>query len=198
MYPLVRIPHFANKDYFEFTKNEAKDYLKWFLKIKDERVKILGQHVQHVNPNWKVDFTRASLAQLYNWFSNAVAYRPMTEEEKEGVKRQLANTPLLANVIPIPESTFTDETVSVCFDVGIYFGQTLINNVPGLKWLQKLTSTNFIYYAQPLLAMPKSKVPLNPRASIEGIARRIIDQDGQEITFEMLYDKWTEKFESSK
>lgn len=193
-YPLIKTPSFANKSFFDFTKQEAKEYLQWFLSIQDERLSVLKSYARKDYPDWEINFTKESLIDLYIWFEKQLAYRPMTEEEKNEIENQISKTPLFIGVIPIPQSTFTDEVVSACFDSAIYIGQTLISNVPGVKWLQELKSTNYIYYAQPLLAKINSKVPVNPRASIEGIARRILDKDVEEITFEMLYDKWFEKF----
>jgi len=187
MYPLIKIPAFASKDFFSFSKEEAKEYFKWVLQIKNERIKILEQYVHKAYPEWKLDFTRESFEQLYKWFSNQVAYRDMNEDEKEAVKKQISMTPLLVDVIPIPELTFTDETVSICFDIGLYLGDSLICQNKEIKWTTKLNSTNYIYYGQPLIAKAKSKVPLNPRASMEGIARRILDKDCKEITFVQLF-----------
>jgi hypothetical protein len=44
-YPLVTVPSFANKPFFDFNKNEAKLYLDWFLNIKNERMMILEKYV---------------------------------------------------------------------------------------------------------------------------------------------------------
>lgn len=194
MYPLIKVPVFASKSFFDFTKKEAKEYLQWFMTIKAERLKTLENQVQQVYSEWKLDYTRASLVGLYKWFKQQMAYRQINEEEREAVKRQLSNTPLLANVIPIPETTFTEQSVTICFDAGLYFGETIIINVPKVKWMQKLTSTNYIDYAQPILGRKDSKVPINPRRIAESLAQRILDKDSQEITFEVLYDKWVDKF----
>jgi hypothetical protein len=194
MYPLIRIPAFANKSFFDFTKSEAKDYLQWFLEIKTERIKTLESQVQQVYPEWKLDYTKTSLKRLYEWFKGQIAYRPMNEEEKVAVKMQLSVTPLLAGVIPIPQTTFTEQTVTICFDVGLYFGESLIFNVPELKWMQKLTSSNFIDYAQPVIAKKDRKVPINPRRAVEGIAMRILYRDAKEITFADFFDMSYEKF----
>jgi hypothetical protein len=64
----------------------------------------------------------------------------------------------------------------------------LINTDKEIKWILKLNSLNYIYYGQPLVAKVKSKVPLNPRASMEGIARRILDKDSKEMTFIELFN----------
>ncbi|MES1226564.1 MAG: hypothetical protein ABUT20_64410 [Bacteroidota bacterium] len=194
MYPLIKPPLFANKDFFEFTKNEAKEYLRWFLSIKDERISILESDVKKIYSEWQANYTKESLKVLYEWFAKQIEYRGATDDEKKEVENQITKTPLFVGIIPLPQNMFTTETVSICFDIGIYFGETLIKNIPSLKWDQKIDSPKYIYYAQPLLAKFQSKVPVNPRASMEGIARRILDKDVQEITFEMLYDTWFTKF----
>lgn len=194
MYSLLKVPSFAVKDFFSFTKEEAKQYFKWFLQVKDERMQILRSHVQQEYPEWKSDYTRDSLIILYEWFRDQVRYRPMTEDEKEQVRQQINATPLLANVVSIPETTFTEETVSICFDIGVYWGDSLILNVPEVKWIQKTTSPNYIDYAQPLVAKHTSKVPINPRRVAESLAQRILDRDTIEITLVELFDKWVVKF----
>lgn len=196
MYPLIRIPTFANKSFYDFTKAEAKEYLQWFLSIKNERISTLESHVKQSYDTWEANYTKESLKDLYQWFSKTVAYRERTTDEKKEVENQISLTPEYINVIPIPETIFTEETVSICFDAGLYFGETLIFNIPSLKWLQKLNSKNFIDFAQPLIGKKESKVPINPRRIAESIAQRILDKDTP-ITFEMLYEKWVDKFSHS-
>ena len=67
-YPKIVIPAFAYKSFYEFTKKEAKDYLKWFLEIEPERLSILINKVKESNKGWKPDFSRKSLVVLYKWF----------------------------------------------------------------------------------------------------------------------------------
>lgn len=192
-YPIIKIPTFANKSFFEFSKEEAKEYFQWFLSIKGERISTLEFYVQQSYITWEANYTKESLKGLYQWLNKSVAYRKLTEIEKKEVENQISVTPQYLNVIPMPDTTFTPETVSICFDAGLYFGETLIFNVPSLKWLQKLNSKNFIDYAQPLIGKKESKVPINPRRIAESIAQRILDKDPP-ITFEMLYEKWSNKF----
>lgn len=64
MYPLIRIPAFANKDIYAFSKEEAKEYYKWFTSIKNDRIQILESEVQKIYPEWKLNFTRNSLCSI--------------------------------------------------------------------------------------------------------------------------------------
>ncbi|MGN6196508.1 MAG: hypothetical protein ACTHOB_16330 [Ginsengibacter sp.] len=194
MYTLIKPPLFANKTFFDFTKDEAKEYLQWFLSIKDERLIVLEFYVKKAYPEWQANYSEESLIDLYKWFEKQVAYRKVIEEEKKEIENQISKTPLFTGIIPIPQFTFTDETVSVCFDSAIYIGEVLINKLPKVKWLQKLNSKNYIDYAQPLIGEKGGKVPVNPRRVVESIARRILDKDEEQISFEIVYEKWFKKF----
>ena len=72
MYSLIKIPTFANKDIYTFSKEEAKEYYKWVMSIKSERLQILESEVQAMYPEWKLDCTRNSLIKLYEWFGKKV------------------------------------------------------------------------------------------------------------------------------
>ena len=187
MYSLIKTPLFTTKEFFSLSKEEVKEYFKWFISIKNERLQILEKSVQEIYPEWKLDYTKNSLVDLYLWFKTKVAYRKMTDWEKMEIKKQISQTPLLTDVISLPELTLSDEAVSICFDVGVYLGDTLIHQNSEIKWVTKLNSAKYIYYGQPLIAKSMSKVPLNPRAAIEGIANRILDKDSEEFTFLKLF-----------
>lgn len=195
MYPLIKTPIFSTKDFIDFTKDEAKEYFQWFLSTKDERIKILEAHAQLLYPQWKADHTKFSLIELYQWFKGQIAYRAMSDEEKQAIKVQLSTTPLLANVIPIPEATFTDTTVTICFDVGIYLGQTLIRHDESLTWTYVMKPSRYIYFAQPVIAKKEVRVHLNPRAVIEVLAGKILDNDiTKPNNLEQLFNVWKEIF----
>jgi hypothetical protein len=194
MYPKIIVPPFANKSFFDFTKEEAKQYFKWFNGIKTERIKILESYIQKSYPGWEANYTKSSLKILYEWLGKHVEYRPTTEGEKREIEDQINKTPLFVNIIPIPKFTFTDETVSICFDAALYFGETLISNVDGLKWIQKLSSIKYIDYGQPLISKGKSKVPLNPRRVAESFADNLLKDRKSDVTFESLFEKWKDEF----
>ena len=196
MYPLVKIPLFAQKDIYAFSKEEAQEFYSWFIRIKTERLSILASEVQKIYPKWELDFTRNSLIKLYEWFKKKVAYRKMTSQESEQFKTQLAKTPLFVGVLNIPESTFTDETVSICFDIGIYLGEVLIENCVGIKWTQKINSKNYIDYAQPIITTKVSKVPFNPRRVTESMAGSILDKSEKLFSFSELVDDLVLKFQN--
>ncbi len=194
MYTLVKIPPFANKDIYSFSKEEAKEYYKWFTNVKNERLQILESEVQRMYPKWKLDYTRNSLITLYEWFEKKVMYRNINDEEKEEIKNQISQTPLFVGVIEVPKITFTEETVSICFDIGIYFGDVFVKNQTGIKWIQKINSTSYIDYAQPLISTKFSKIPINTRRVAENMARSILEKKEKRKSFLELFDKWILEF----
>ena len=147
-----------------------------------------------MHPEWKADYTKNSLIKLYQWFECKVMYRKMIDHEKKEIEKQISKTPSFVGFIEIPETTFTDETVSICFDIGIYFGDVFVNNLAGIKWIQKINSTNYIDYAQPIIATKVSKVPINTRRVAENMARIIIDKEEKRKSFLELFEKWILEF----
>lgn len=187
-YNLVK-SYSAAMDFFSFTKAEATMYFEWFLKIKPERLGVLAGHVTSDFPDWRLDYSVESLEILYKWFKSKVEYRPVNKNEIDAFQKQIEETPIFVGLIPLPKRTFTDQTVSICFDIGLYLGDLLIYNIPGMKWSQSLRNKNFIYYAQPLVAK-QGRVEINPRAAVEGMAMRILDRDVEEVTFVEQYLIW--------
>jgi hypothetical protein len=194
LYPLLKIPAFAKKDFFDFNREEAKQYLDWFLNIRDERLNILEKQVKKSYSEWELNYIKSSLSLLYEWFTKHVTYRLMTEEEKEAIRKQISVTPKLVGVIPIPQETLAIETVSICSDVGVYLGEMLIRQSDLLNWTYRINSPNYIYFAQPIIMKKNSKEDFNPRASIEIIARKVLNDNLKINLFENLYEVWSNAF----
>lgn len=194
MYPLVEVPNKFNKPFNGFDKKEAQAYFEWFMKIKDERIATLEMKLQQYDKTWVNGYDKTSLIGLFEWFKINVNARNMTQQEFKEFSDQLSSTPLLANVIEVSNNTFTKETVSICFDVAIYFGETLRRNINGLSWTYKVNSKKYVEYAQPLIVSSSHSVDVNPRRLIEVCAEKVIDRTEKENEFENLYNVWTNVF----
>ena len=192
MYKLITTPVFASRSFIDFTKNEAEAYLSWFLQNRLQRLIILENYVQKDFPFWKLDYNVTSFVELFNWFGTVISYRQMTEIEKSEMTHQLNSSELLASVIPIPEQTFTDQTISICFDLGILFGELLIKQNNLLNWKYKVSSKKYIYYAQPIITREGIKVDFNPRAIMEITAGKVLDEIANKNEFENLFKIWSD------
>lgn len=192
-YPLIKVPSFANKSFYDFSKVEGKEYMKWFLGIQNERLNILENNIRIIQNSWKADYSKGSLITLYSWFTNNVAFVKQNQSSLKEIQNQISITPEYSDIIPLPENSLSPETVSICFDAGLYLGETLIHNIQTLMWVQNLSSINYIDYAQPLIGEKGNKVSINPRRIAESIALRILENEPP-VTFETIYEKWAVEF----
>ncbi|MFL9843550.1 hypothetical protein [Flavobacterium rhizosphaerae] len=194
MYNLIKLPRVFDKDVYSFDKSEAKEYFDWFKNVKNERLDILKIYVQLEYPNWNLDYDRESLIDLYSWFAKNIYLKKINIEEVKRMKVQINKTPPFSNIINIPEYIFSENTVSICFDIGVYLGETLIRNCEGVKWGQKISSKNYIDYAYPLLISKNYKVPINPRRAAESLAHDILNNSPKKENFINLFDDLASKF----
>ena len=170
-------------------KKEAKSYFDWFISIKEKRLTILCEYVQEESDDiWVCDYSRESLVGLFGYFKNVVKYRPITKEEKQQEISKLQEK--YKGIVPIPEKVIDEETVSFCFDTGLYFGETIKKNIDGLEWGFRTFSKNYIDYAQPILIKQGKKVDLNPRAIMEVLAGKVLRGTAENDGLLKLYDTW--------
>ena len=132
----------------EMPKKELKAYFVWFLKQIPDRVEELEREVKTDSgfANWRADDSPDSLLLLGQWFAGHVETRRRTTEETAEIN---AASPY---AIPIPNQELTNRAFSLAMDMGMYFGTTLRAQHPKLEWQQRLGSTRFVDYGQPVLA----------------------------------------------
>lgn len=138
-----------------FDRKRAREYFKWFISVKDERLKILERAVQTTKnfESWEADFSVFSLTPLQKWFESVVEKRSTTEREKETQKKIYTGTKFeqyFKETGPT-QWTLSEITESICHDVGIYFAEVLIKNNQGLKWGQDVRTKTSINRHYPVV-----------------------------------------------
>ena len=190
-YDIVELPEqFLNKTFREFSKTEASEYLSWNNSIQDERISCLESSVRCTHPKWNADFSKESLVVLYDWFEKNVSFRSKTSEEYNADLNKLEKTPLLKNAIEVSDKTLDDRTVSICFDIGIYFARCIDCELGNTHWKYIEKPKSDIFYHQPVLTTDRAKIDLNPRNIIEVCARKTLEGLQNKQTFVQLYDIW--------
>lgn len=141
----------------EMTRGELKEYFAWFQSVLQTRIDELATYVQEdpASKDWKPAYSPTSLEALGDWLARHVSTRKRTQEEKDEIEARLSH------FIAIPNHDLTNESYSLGFDVGIYFGLTLLKNHPTLQWDQNLKNKKFADYGQPII-VGFGAVPLNP------------------------------------
>jgi hypothetical protein len=175
-------PPFALR-FRERSKSELETYRTWFHRVSPERIAELAKAVQSTRgfEDWKPDLTPESLETLGRWFDGEVKTRKKTSAEVEHARATLAFP------IDVPEEELNDRTYSLAIDIGMYFGQVVLKNLPGTRWDQPLKNTKFIDYGQPVI-MGFGTVPLNPVGVMVTTAFGI--SRGKASRLRDLYDTW--------
>lgn len=154
-YQIVQPPF--NLRFRNMPVEDLKEYFAWFQSVLQCRIDELAAYVQKdaASKNWEPDGSPDSLEMLGGWLEKYVSTRERTQEEKDEIEARLGD------LIAIPSHDLTNESYSLGFDIGIYFGLTLLKNHPTLRWSQNLRNKNFADYGQPVIVGFEA-VPLNP------------------------------------
>lgn len=150
-YQIIKLPY-SNKRFSEMNKKELDEYYEWFLDQIPKRINILEQAVNSTSgfAHWKADYSPDSLDRLGEWFEKNVETRLRTDKEKY---QQTVGLSWPANQLPIPDWELTHKTYSLAIDIGMYFSQVLLKNIPGIKWEHKtIGSKRWVDYGQPVLS----------------------------------------------
>lgn len=167
----------------EMSKAELKSYYAWFMKVLPERIAGLEAAVQtsSTHRSWRADASPESLAALGEWLASQVETRARTQEELDEVRSRLSSP------IDVPAEDLTNRTFSLAMDVGMYFSQVILKNLPGTTWDQPLKNSRFADYGQPVL-MGFGSVPLNPVRVVVSLAYAAASHE--QIDLKSLYEIW--------
>lgn len=168
MYKKVEIPEFSvDKSFANFSKKEAGEYFKWFEGIKADRLEYLVSEVSKDYSSLVLDYSRGSILGLTKWILSKIELEPVSEKELKQFEDNLQKTPLLADVISSPTKTLSQDFISIAFDVGLYFGETVVKSSNNHKWGYSLKPKSYIHYAQPIVIADHPSDNINPRFLIE-------------------------------
>lgn len=124
-----------DKRIYDLTPQETADYFDWYMEKLPERVAYVSGVCARelgISAN-KLDCSPESLILLWKWF-------------RRRAKKQPGPTP--ANP---KQKVLTHETELLLRDVGMYLGETLRKNVPGLTWTYYTEPRNDFFSNHPLL-----------------------------------------------
>jgi hypothetical protein len=176
-----------NLDFQKMTKEQAIVFLEWFIGKIPERILILSEFIRSFDKFnlWEGDLSSNSLDSLGVWMCENIKPRKRTFEEVQSIKLL---SPKLFEVVPIIND-ITPESYSYNFDVGMYFGQSLIYNNSKLFWAMVYKPKNNTDLHQPLITM-NNKVFLNPIRIISNYSFGIVDKAQGPDKLRESYDLW--------
>src|SRR5262245_20322717 len=169
----------------KMTLAQLRQYREWFHQNLPERGDILA-HAVRTTPGfelWKGDRSPESLIQLGAWLGGVLETRPLPSEKVEDLQRGLPSW------INVPRVDFTPTSLSIIFDVGIYFAMTLLAARPELRWDQVTTGTRRrVEFGEcVIVGFPG---PLNPIEVVRVVALKMVDQKCTTKALRDLFDFW--------
>src|SRR3989344_6410030 len=146
-YKIIQLPF--DKKIRDLTEREAKLFNEWFIKTIPDRLETLKKYIESEDKKTasQLDFSSASLVPLGQWFEKKISIREMTKKEIEKEKKSLYKFP---DVEP-HKWAFTEETHSLFFDVGIYFGEVFVRKFKSIHWSYVTKPKSYIYRNWPIL-----------------------------------------------
>lgn len=182
-YPLVAPP--VAQPLRELPRKELLAYANWFLESIPARVDALQQVVRATpgHDTWRADSSVESLAPLGLWFETQVEVRPRSPEELAEIRAGLRFP------VDVSENTLTYRTLSLAFDIGMYFGLVILKNVPGTSWKQEFRGKKSNVDYGHVVIRGSGLAPLNAFVVIHVTALRIADER-ERAELPALYDVW--------
>jgi hypothetical protein len=74
-------------------------------------------------------------------------------------------------------------------DIGFYFAEVVLTNIPGTRWDQPLRGRTLADYGQPVLVGLRP-IPTNPMRVMITIARGFADGSEPDDAIPKLYERW--------
>lgn len=180
-------------DFSALPKREVKNFGVELMQIMDKRLDYLEKlwFEECGAGAGKLDFSRDSVAALSGWFFEKVEARKRSEAEKSEIRSRMGNS-RIGSVVAVPDFELTDLTLSLCLDIGFYFGRSLQFLFPNLRWEQDLSSKRSINYGW-LVLSPFVGAPLNPVRICRNFAYGVIDKNQRPDRLLELFDIWSSK-----
>jgi hypothetical protein len=184
-YSLFVPPHAG--DVRELKPKQAAQYFDWFLANIPLRLRLLEQViVSTYETPIPMNFSSESLFAVGTWFGKQVE---TGQRSPEAIARLRSSTPAYLQG-QITAWELSEQTVSLCADVGIYFAEVLRSRHPHLEWSYFTKPKIDADLNQPVLTNFRQSVRLNSIAIVSIIAYKIIDGESSGPVFQKTFSYW--------
>ena len=170
-------------DFRNMSDKEACEYFEWFIQEIPKRLKEL-ERVSYVS----LDFSENSISLLGSWFGKFVETRPRTYEELE-IEYQKSPSWLHQY---IGRTILTEETLSLCIDIAIYFGEVLRRRHPRLRWDFVKKPKRDAHLHQPVIVPFPHNMHLNPVPFLVNVAGGVFQGEEPATELRRLLAVWEE------
>ena len=192
-YPLFLLPeHLGSKGIWNWDAKEAGVYREWLLGVMDGRVdqliRLLGEP-RGDSPSDHLMRLGAKAAPLLKRkpFSKILDRPVMVTLRAGGEDREV-----VANAAG--ERDLAEAGWSLSVDMGLLLAQYFLQAFPDASWHTVLKPKNDYYYNLPVLGGIKSFAGVEPIGLSEVVARKVLDDTGEEDGWKLVYEFYLETY----
>lgn len=188
-YQLADFPF--KKAYIDLTKKEAKITFDWFLAEKDNRMRILHDAVESEAHDVakQMDFSPESLVPVAEWLIHHVHTMDKTPEAIEREKANIRHPffKMIADRI-VTKWTWTPETFSLYFDVGIYLGEVFRKRFKDMEWTYDTVRTVFMN----MPCLTGYRIPVVPENFVGVVGSSVQRNEINPKALKNVFDVWSQ------
>lgn len=180
------------KSIFQLTEREAADYYEWFIQNIPERIEYLSDRCTSdlsIRSN-RMDLSPESLLLLWKWFRR--------KAETETIVRKI-ETPA-GGQTKRKERQLTLQTKYILRDIGMYLGETFVENHEGIHWTYYTEPKGDFFVNHPVLmgfvdrtCDPPFEMYFEPIHMAGVQASKILTRESTDLDLLKLYQWWAER-----
>jgi hypothetical protein len=178
-------------DYDRMDKKQARESFELFIRQIPLRLSELNRVITRSETiDFVLDYSPESLVPLGNWLDQSIMLRPVTSTELLSAQKELPawlHKEILTTVK-------TKESRSLCFDVGIYFGEIFRRKHAMLRWDFVQKPKNDAFLNQPVIISFDNKYCLNPIVVVNNIASKVHEGKSAEESWVKIFNIWNKHF----
>ncbi len=181
----------VNVPFDEMPRAQARQHFNWFVTQIPERLDVLSRTLSaNGGETVCLDFSPESLERLGSWFDKHIESRPMSQDE---LAQENAVLPEWFIKLGDREDwILTDETLSLCSDIGIYFGEVMRYQYPVLNWDYVKSGRKFIDYNRPVIAPIKGLIErMCPQQVVVRLAMKCAEGGNAQELMRMRWEYWS-------
>lgn len=180
-------PDLVFQSFDSMNKKEAQQYFDWFMSIKDDRIRELGNYICNLSGQMALDKSPESLISLWEWFEGQIAWENVSEEELSHEKEKY---PEWMHVwLDQYDKKESLQTIAIAVDIATYFGEVLIYNNHKIAWGYRCKPKNLDGRNQPILVGFQGDICVNPRRLISVCIKKSSRLKEPKRLYE-LYNTW--------
>jgi hypothetical protein len=188
-------PPFLVESFPDLPKKQAQRYFDWYVADIPNRVKLLEEWF---NDKWgydlKFDYSLNSLDPLWQAFELHIEVYEMTEQEIRELNAGMSDQAIEMCLEYGKEDRRapTWRSTMMAYDIGAYFGETLIRNLPALHWGFLARPKSLLGVNEPVILGFKNRDYLEPRSTMKVGCLRFIEHGPRPHFLSDLVEVWRE------